>query len=244
MGRRYLSYEQEKLVEDNIGLAYHLLYRFRRHRNDQYDSDYESAALFGLMKAARAFNPEIGKFSTFAGKVIWNELQFCGRKLSRATSRQVYSEDVLEVKDMGFHDDNAPVFEFPILENHLEQIEHDETAVTVFRSIIGLREVPRKIALLFVIACIEGNHLKHREIRARVGCSQSYVSKTLIRLKDRVAWQQKYGRIPRQINEAEGKVIKAMLELGQTEAYIAKRLGRKKKDIKQWVEECLYEAVR
>lgn len=68
---------QEKLVTDNVRLAYYIAGQHLILPKDER----ESAALFGLTKAALTFKPELGnQFSTLAGRCITNEIRMVYRK--------------------------------------------------------------------------------------------------------------------------------------------------------------------
>jgi RNA polymerase sigma factor (sigma-70 family) len=70
-GGKPLTEEQQKLVTDNIGLAYHLCGKKPIAGADRDENEAE--ALFCLTRAALNFNPEFGfKFSTFFWQVWIN----------------------------------------------------------------------------------------------------------------------------------------------------------------------------
>lgn len=60
-----LTEEQQKLVEDNLRLAFKFAKRYRKP-NGMTEEDWEAECLFGLVNAARLFNAEKSKFSTYA----------------------------------------------------------------------------------------------------------------------------------------------------------------------------------
>ncbi|MBO4693691.1 MAG: sigma-70 family RNA polymerase sigma factor [Clostridia bacterium] len=65
---------REKLVEENLRLVNHLCKRFSG-RGIEYDDLYQAGSL-GLVKAATAFNEELGfRFSTYAVPVILGEIK-------------------------------------------------------------------------------------------------------------------------------------------------------------------------
>lgn len=68
-----MTNEQQKLVEENINLAYFVAHRFK-NTNLEFD-DVKAIACLGLVKAAIAFQPDRGLvFNTLAVKVITNEI--------------------------------------------------------------------------------------------------------------------------------------------------------------------------
>jgi len=63
----------EKLVTDNMGLAYYFANKWRTIPGVAKE-DIESQALHGLVKAANTYNPAKGRFSSYASMVIHNYL--------------------------------------------------------------------------------------------------------------------------------------------------------------------------
>ena len=59
-----IASELHPLIEENVGLAWSVALRWRRSGLDV--EDLAQVGMLGLMKAARAFDPERGQFSTFA----------------------------------------------------------------------------------------------------------------------------------------------------------------------------------
>jgi RNA polymerase sporulation-specific sigma factor len=71
-----LTQQQQKLVEDNVRLVYHV---FKNLGETEFvfrnKDDICSEGMFGLVKAAQKFNGSKGiKFATFAARCIWNEM--------------------------------------------------------------------------------------------------------------------------------------------------------------------------
>ena len=78
-----MTNEQQKLVEDNINLAYFVAHRFK-NTNLEFD-DVKATACLGLVKAAIAFQPDRGLvFNTLAVKVITNEILIQLRREKKA----------------------------------------------------------------------------------------------------------------------------------------------------------------
>lgn len=68
-----MTNEQQKLVEENINLAYFVAHRFK-NTSLEFD-DVKAIACLGLVKAAIAFQPDRGLvFNTLAVKVMTNEI--------------------------------------------------------------------------------------------------------------------------------------------------------------------------
>ena len=89
-----MTEKEIKLVEENIPLALHIAKRCtERTGNEIYDT--VSDAEYGLVKAARGFDPDRGRFSTYAGRIMENEIRMELRKHSRR-SREMHLEDPIE----------------------------------------------------------------------------------------------------------------------------------------------------
>jgi RNA polymerase sigma factor (sigma-70 family) len=80
-----LTPAQQKLVEDNLGLAHWLLNKYWRryvHRRIVY-REIRAAAYFGLCRAAVAYDPAFGAaFTTYATKYVWGVMSNCVRELA------------------------------------------------------------------------------------------------------------------------------------------------------------------
>jgi RNA polymerase primary sigma factor len=77
---------RDHLVEDNLGLVYTMMNRFRSREVDW--EEQRSEALYALMRAVEGFNPWAGyKFSTYACNAILRALVNNARKTNRYRSR-------------------------------------------------------------------------------------------------------------------------------------------------------------
>ena len=71
-----MTEEQQRLVEDNIGLAHHVVWNFKSTGVVLELDDLRSLAYLGLVKAAIKFDKDRGcTFSTFAVQVMTNEIR-------------------------------------------------------------------------------------------------------------------------------------------------------------------------
>lgn len=86
--------EQQKLVLDNDRIVYSTLKRFNIPSYEY--NDYKQEGLLALCRAAVNFNPEIGKFSTYAFRYVYNSLQ---------TYKNKRSFDKLGIKESRMHQD-------------------------------------------------------------------------------------------------------------------------------------------
>lgn len=73
--RKMTQYEIE-LVEKNRKLVYSII----RQKNIKLNDDIESVGFIGLIKAAQSYKKDKGKFSTYAGRCILNEIYMYFRK--------------------------------------------------------------------------------------------------------------------------------------------------------------------
>lgn len=62
-----------ELVGQNYGLAVKIARQFTPKNLDERD-DYIQQALVGLVQAAQTYSPNRGRFSTYAGRCIYNSL--------------------------------------------------------------------------------------------------------------------------------------------------------------------------
>lgn len=76
-----LTYEQQQLVTDN----HNLIYSYAHNRNVSLDDYYDLLAI-GLCKAAKSFDKEKGKFTTYAYRCMQNELNMYWRSLNSKSS--------------------------------------------------------------------------------------------------------------------------------------------------------------
>ena len=92
---RELTEDQKRLAEENVRLAYDVVYRYKARNlavrvavDKLGDERAVSEALYGLVKAARGYLPALGfKFSTYAFRVIVREVVGAGRACGRLTER-------------------------------------------------------------------------------------------------------------------------------------------------------------
>jgi RNA polymerase sporulation-specific sigma factor len=74
--------ERNELVTENVKLAYHFAHLWKRKAYWLDINELLSTAQYGLLKAANTFDPEKEiKFSTYAGKVIQNEILLLMRSI-------------------------------------------------------------------------------------------------------------------------------------------------------------------
>ena len=65
--------DRDQLIIENQKLVFNTLHKYYPHW--AYDEDLQQVGMIGLCKAADAYDPEKGKFSTFATNLILNEIR-------------------------------------------------------------------------------------------------------------------------------------------------------------------------
>ena len=134
--------------------------------------DYYDLAAIGLCKAGITYKGEVSKFSTYAYKVMFNEMMQDKRKKRIPQHQIVYYEAEIETHD----GDTASFLDFMTSDKN---VESDSLAKVMFDECLKqLKDKEKQIILLF------GKGYKQQEICKIVGCSQSYVSRTKKKLED------------------------------------------------------------
>lgn len=102
----HLTPEQKQMVEDNIKLAYFAAHKFTGHFQLDYD-DILSACYIGLIKAARGYNSDKAKFSTYAMQIMFRNIQ---RELfpRKPQVETLYLEDITNTDEQTFWQDVIP----------------------------------------------------------------------------------------------------------------------------------------
>lgn len=180
-----LTDEQRALVEANIGLAAMVAWKYRTSCA-QYGMDWDdvfSIACLGLMRAARSFNPEVSKPSTYltigCETAVCEELRKHKTK-SRSTYLTISIEDVLCVDGQGHELTLADVLKSE--EPTIEETVLSRLAVEQLPTVLGARaSATEKDVLLRRI-----NGMKQREIAEALCLSQSYVSRILTGIKNKI----------------------------------------------------------
>ena len=110
-----MNTDEEKLILDNMGIAYDIAWKYNKKLNNIISIDeLQSLALFGLTKAAKTYNKELGNtFSTYAYRCITNEILYYYRQnvkhfnnlsLSEPNEKETTLEELIAV-DYNLFDD-------------------------------------------------------------------------------------------------------------------------------------------
>lgn len=80
-----MNTDEEKLILDNMGIAYDIAWKYKKKFYDLISmDDLQSLAFLGLTKAAKTFNNNLGiNFSTYAYRCITNEILIYYRQNAR-----------------------------------------------------------------------------------------------------------------------------------------------------------------
>jgi DNA-directed RNA polymerase specialized sigma24 family protein len=153
-------------VAANVSLARHMCRRFVRQVREWDFDTYLSAALEGLWRAARKFEPDRGlKFSTLAGLTMWRQMSHLYQfHHSRGRSR---------------HKTN---FNFLELDESLVTVDPD-TSLDEFAAWLYARLTPEGRFIAYAVAAGD----TYKDLSPVFGCSDSAVGA-------RVAWQAKKTR--------------------------------------------------
>lgn len=97
-----LTPEQSQMVEENIGLAYFALHKYRERFKWLDEDDILSACFIGLIKASRRYNPEFG--TTFATYAVLSMYRTIIRELipRKQIIEPIYLEELINEKDESF----------------------------------------------------------------------------------------------------------------------------------------------
>jgi len=163
-----LTPEQSRMVEENIKLAYYALHKYCSHFSDLVREDIISACFVGLVKAAQGFDPEKGKFSTYAMQAMYRQIimEFCrGRK----QVEPIYLEEIINKEDATFWQDiigNDDSTEDEVIHRIL-----GEQVMTALDNIKMGKTYKEIIKLHY-----HEPHLTQMQLAERVGCRQKTVS--------------------------------------------------------------------
>ena len=165
-----------RIIEQNMGLVYQQLHRFKLVDNP----DAESYANEAIYNAALTYKPETGNtFSTYATCVIANSLRMYLRSKKKKRQLTIVSynapvtvsdEDTVELCDTLASDDTA---EDIVISNELS--EHVRAALrTVYNELTT--DSHKKI---FRLWCANNGNIRQREIAEQLNLSQPYVSRAI-----------------------------------------------------------------
>lgn len=188
MGVDYLNLtkEQEKLVEDNIKLAYYMANKWYA-RLTNYNlpiDDITSECLLGLTKAALTFKQDKGvKFATYACKVINNAVLMLIRK-EKFRNREISPQMDLSIEELeekiNYNGEKLNAWysaERAIAKDDMNEWLDCEVITSTIKK---MRDRDKKVLMLSF------NGYTQKDIAEIEGITQSYVSRILQKAKKRI----------------------------------------------------------
>lgn len=170
-----MTEEQQRLVEDNIALAHHVVWNFKSTGVDMELDDLRSLAYLGLVKAAIKFDKDRGcAFSTFAVQVMTNEIRLqlrSNRKHKYVTTS--LDAEMVPGEDMVLAD---------IIPDRKDNFEELLFAVNMEQNQRSLNKLERCI----LRTVMQNPDIGQAEIGSKHGLSQSYISRILKGIKQKV----------------------------------------------------------
>ena len=115
-----------KLIEQHINLVYFIVNK--EYPTYHHDEDIIQSGMLGLCKAAQKFDESKGKFSTYAGRCIRNEInqEFINRKPHRNTvSLETKVGEDLTLSDTVMGDDDVPYLDDDAFYKQLSEEEQN-----------------------------------------------------------------------------------------------------------------------
>lgn len=166
-----MTSEAEKLVTDNLKLAYYTANKYYLKYNVEFD-DAVSISYIGLIKAAEYFDASRKvKFSTYAVKCILTEFRKELRKQSRRVDTVSLNTLISDNSDLTFAD------LFPDEDNHYLNIEYDEILQNCLSK---LTDREKEI----VIDYLHNSGLKQVDLAEKFGISRQRVSVIINKFRD------------------------------------------------------------
>ena len=169
-----MTEKESKLVEDNLPLARHIAKKWFG-RTKLENEDIISAAQYGLVKAAASYDPERGFcFSTYAVRVIENEIRMELRKIKNCPTAISLDAEVPGTEELTYAD---------MVPDKRNLFEDAEFKIWLKDKICGLDE-RSKNAIMIRIHYPEKSQA---ECGRMMGISQSLFSRRLIDARRKMA---------------------------------------------------------
>jgi len=172
-----LTPEQQQMVEDNIKLAYFALNKYKGGFAWVEQDDLMSTCFLGLTKAAKGYDPDKSKFSTYAMVTIYGTIvrEFIPRK---PIIKPVYLEEIVNSQEHAFWQEAIPDNR-----NFEDEIVCNMTIETLFEKVKNngrLTALDKKI-----YAAHYGNpELNQVELSQVTGCSQVSVHRVYKKIRE------------------------------------------------------------
>ena len=155
----YLTEEQKELVSKN----HNLIYGFANKMNISADEYYDLLSI-ALCNAAKKFDKDKGKFSTYAYRCMQNEMNEHWRSLQK--------KSVIPYNSIYYYDILIDCDEEKIPKDFVDYYSHKDiiSGIMLNEFIDGLTEREK-----YIVDCLE-NGMTHKEISATMNCTRQNVS--------------------------------------------------------------------
>jgi len=180
--------DEEEVILQHSRLVSTIIFRYLDVRKCQqkYMIDLEDllqVGKIGLLKAYRTYRPELGKWSTYAGRCITNEIFM----LLRACKRREQSYEYMLSLHEPLKNDMETVSVEDIIADARNDVDEfvDLDFLEAVLKELWRRGSPSEKKLLK--ARIEFPHAKQADLAEIVGCKQSHISRTLKNLRAKKA---------------------------------------------------------
>lgn len=166
-----LNPKQQEMVLKNLGLAHHVVKQLGVRQKD-FD-EMVSVGTMGLIKAALTFDETKGKFSSYAGMCIRNEILMCFR--ANQTHAKYFTASIDDpVPDAYDRMDSTLGDVVPDSESDFrEKIEDNDLVIKLLNIILNQYDAKRRLVLLYKLS-----GMNQVRIGKELNISQSYVSRT------------------------------------------------------------------
>lgn len=160
-----MTVEKEKLVTDNIKLAHYIANRYRGLSVDF--EEIVSCAYLGLTKAALTYDSSKGiKFSTYAGRVMTNEILQCERREGKHNKVVILSMETPVADGITIEDTILdPKDYYGDVENRVAVMEGAGSLTAIEKKLLEIKT--------------RNPEITQEELSATLGFTQSYVSRLL-----------------------------------------------------------------
>lgn len=161
----------QKIVEHNLRLVHHIAKKFSNTNHDKEDLFSEGS--MGLLKAAYTFDQKRGvKFATYAARCIQNEILMFLRK-SRGQKLEISLDEALTVDQDGNELSLRDVI--PSDEPYPEEAIWESYSKDILE--LAVLYLPPRQAVVIQMRYLSEDEITQEELGARLGISQSYVSR-------------------------------------------------------------------
>lgn len=158
--------DMNRLAANNRKLVFHIANKFVGTGVEKIE--IIAVGLVGLVKAARTFDPQKGKFSTYAGRCIRNEILMLLRQRRRDRERCISLEEPLSIDVEG----NSFLIKEKLADSEAMSSERVD-ALTDLRQ--ALRKLPLRDQEILRLIFVEG--LTEKRTGLKLGISQSHVNR-------------------------------------------------------------------